>query len=218
MGLLGGSVSYTRFYVRGDAPSGNFRSRFEKAVAHDAFRPLAAEEEEDERVGWCSIRDPFVIELGRDDFLYADHVHLGLRIDRWRVPRNLFKAHYAIAERELMDAQGIHRLSRSQKEDLQVFVMRRLRKQTIPAMRHVELSWELGTGLVRIASTSKPVLAHAVIQFEKTFKLQIAEHGVLLGMERAGFDEARLEKLLALQPARLHAEDEPAKRGGKTEA
>mgnify|MGYP003402657794 CR=1 FL=1 len=42
MGLLGGSVSYTRFYVRGDAPSGNFRSRFEKAVAHDAFRPLAA--------------------------------------------------------------------------------------------------------------------------------------------------------------------------------
>ncbi len=217
MGLLGGSVSYTRFYVRGDAPSGNFRSRFEKAVAHDAFRPLAAEEEEDERVGWCSIRDPFVIELGRDDFLYADHVHLGLRIDRWRVPRNLFKAHYAIAERELMDAQGIHRLSRSQKEDLQVFVMRRLRKQTIPAMRHVELSWELGTGLVRIASTSKPVLQHATVQFEKTFKLQIAEHGVLLGMERAGFDEARLEKLLALQPARLHAEDEPAKRGGKTE-
>lgn len=217
MGLLGGSVSYTRFYVRGDAPSGNFRSRFEKAVAHDAFRPLAAEEEEDERVGWCSIRDPFVIELGRDDFLYADHVHLGLRIDRWRVPRNLFKAHYAIAERELMDTQGIHRLSRSQKEDLQVFVMRRLRKQTIPAMRHVELSWELGTGLVRIASTSKPVLAHAQIQFEKTFKLQIAENGVLLGMERAGFDEARLGKLLALQPARLHAEDEPAKRGGKAE-
>lgn len=217
MGLLGGSVSYTRFYVRGDAPSGNFRSRFEKAVAHDAFRPLAAEEEEDERVGWCSIRDPFVIELGRDDFLYADHVHLGLRIDRWRVPRNLFKAHYAIAERELMDTQGIHRLSRSQKEDLQVFVMRRLRKQTIPAMRHVELSWELGTGLVRIASTSKPVLAHAVIQFEKTFKLQIAEHGVLTGMERAGFDEARLGKLVALQPARLHAEDEPAKRGAKAE-
>ena len=103
MGLLGGSVSYTRFYVRGDAPSGNFRSRFEKAVAHDAFRPLAAEEEEDECVGWCSIRDPFVIELERDDFLYVDHVHLGLRIDRWRVPRNLFKAHYAIAERELMD-------------------------------------------------------------------------------------------------------------------
>ncbi|MBK6574819.1 MAG: hypothetical protein IPG17_01180 [Sandaracinaceae bacterium] len=217
MGLLGGSVSYTRFYVRGDAPSGNFRSRFEKAVAHDAFRPLAAEEEEDERVGWCSIRDPFVIELERDDFLYADHVHLGLRIDRWRVPRNLFKAHYAIAERELMDTQGIHRLSRSQKEDLQVFVMRRLRKQTIPAMRHVELSWELGTGLVRIASTSKPVLAHAVIQFEKTFKLQIAEHGVLTGMERAGFDEARLTKLVALQPARLHAEDEPAKRGAKAE-
>jgi len=217
MGLLGGSVSYTRFYVRGDAPSSNFRSRFEKAVAHDAFRPLAAEEEEDERVGWCSIRDPFVIELGRDDFLYADHVHLGLRIDRWRVPRNLFKAHYAIAERELMDTQGIHRLSRSQKEDLQVFVMRRLRKQTIPAMRHVELSWELGTGLVRIASTSKPVLAHAVIQFEKTFKLQVAEHGVLTGMERAGFDEARLGKLVALSPARLHAEDEPAKRGGKTE-
>jgi recombination associated protein RdgC len=149
--------------------------------------------------------------------LYADHVHLGLRIDRWRVPRNLFKAHYAIAERELMDTQGIHRLSRSQKEDLQVFVMRRLRKQTIPAMRHVELSWELGTGLVRIASTSKPVLAHAVIQFEKTFKLQIAEHGVLTGMERAGFDEARLTKLVALQPARLHAEDEPAKRGAKAE-
>ena len=217
MGLLGGSVSYTRFYVRGDAPSGNFRSRFEKAVAHDAFRPLAAEEEEDERVGWCSIRDPFVIELGRDDFLFADHVHLGLRIDRWRVPRNLFKAHYAIAERELMDTQGIHRLSRSQKEDLQVFVMRRLRKQTIPAMRHVELSWELGTGLVRIGSTSKPVLAHAVIQFEKTFKLQVAEHGVLTGMERAGFDEARLTKLVALQPARLHAEDEPAKRGAKAE-
>ena len=166
MGLLGGSVSYTRFYVRGDAPSGNFRSRFEKAVAHDAFRPLAAEEEEDERVGWCSIRDPFVIELERDDFLYADHVHLGLRIDRWRVPRNLFKAHYAIAERELMDTQGIHRLSRSQKEDLQVFVMRRLRKQTIPAMRHVELSWELGTGLVRRWTQA----GHAVIIGSRTLE------------------------------------------------
>ncbi|MCA9532851.1 MAG: hypothetical protein KC593_04200 [Myxococcales bacterium] len=215
MGLLGGSVSYTRFYVRGDAPSGNFRSRFEKAVAHEAFRPLTPEEEEDERVGWCSIRDPFVVELGREDFLYADHVHLGLRIDRWRVPRNLFKAHYAIAEREFMDQQGTSRLSRSQKEDLKVFVMRRLRKQTIPSMRHVELSWELQSGLVRIGSTSKPVLAHALVHFEKTFKLELAEHGVLLGMERMGFDEARLGKLVALSPARLHAEDEPATRGAK---
>ena len=207
MGLLGGSASYTRFYVRGDAPSGNFRSRFEKAVAHESFRPLAPEEEEDERVGWCSIRDPFVIDVSREDFLFADHVHIGLRIDRWRVPRNLFKAQYAIAEREFMDKQGTSRLSRSQKEDLKVFVMRHLRKQTIPSMRHVELSWELQSGLVRIGSTSKPVLAHALVHFEKTFKLELDEHGVLLGMRRMGFDDARLGKLAALLPARLHSDD-----------
>jgi hypothetical protein len=223
MGLLGGSVSYTRFYVRGDAPSGDFRSRFEQAVAHEAFRPLTPEEEEDERVGWCSIRDPFVTDVSREDFLYADHVHLGLRIDRWRVPRNLFKAHYAIAEREFMDQQGTSRLSRTQKEDLKVFVMRRLRKQTFPTMRHVELSWELDSGLVRIGSTSKPVLAHALVHFEKTFKLELDEHGVLLGMQRAGFDDKRLGKLLELSPARLHSDDTsdplagtmPAARGTK---
>lgn len=212
-GLLGGSVSYTRFYLRigrleaDDATSGDFGDRLERAVAHHTFRPLVAEEEEDERVGWCSVRDPFVLELDRNEFLYADHVHLGLRIDRWRVPRNIFKAQYAIASRELMDQQGIHRLSRAQKEDLQVFVMRRLRKQTIPVLRHVDLSWELATGLVRVASTSRTVLDHARLQFEKTFKVDLVEHGVFTAMHRAGLDDQALSQLVALQPARLHTQD-----------
>jgi hypothetical protein len=205
MGLLSGSASYTRFYVRGDAPSGNYRLEFEKAVAHECFRPLAPEDEEDERVGWCSVRDPFVTDVSGEDFLTSDHLHLGLRIDRWKVPRNLFKAHYAVAERELMDELGVGRLSRSQKEDLKVFVTRGLRKKTIPSMRHVEMSWDLASGQVRIFNTSKPVLMHALVHFEKTFKMELDEHCVFLGMEREGMDEDALERLLELEPARLHS-------------
>jgi hypothetical protein len=66
-------------------------------------------------------------------------------------------------------------------------------------------------------------LAHALVHFEKTFKLELDEHGVLLGMQRAGFDDKRLGKLLELSPARLHSDDTsdplagtmPAARGTK---
>ena len=64
---------------------------------------------------------------------------------------------------------------------------------------------------------------HALLHFEKTFKLELDEHGVLLGMQRAGFADSRLAKLVALSPARLHSDDPsdplegamPAARGTK---
>lgn len=187
MGALKGSISYAKFYVRGELPD-DFRDAFVENIRLRAFRPLVAEEEDESRVGWCSIEHPFDLDLDHNKIYFNSYLNLGLRIDRWAIPKPLFKAHFEEAERELLAKRGREKLGKKDKEDLKERVERRLRKQLIPTMKVIDLSWNLDTGVLRFWNQSNKVHEQLHAIFEDTFDLDLVPESpytaaVQLGME-----------------------------------
>ena len=105
MGLFKGALTYSKFHVRGELPE-HFADRFVESIRLRAFRPLTPSEDEDERVGWCSIHHPLDLELDHHKVFVNEYLNLGFRLDRWRIPSNLKKAHFAEAEAELLATLG----------------------------------------------------------------------------------------------------------------
>ncbi|MBC7174243.1 MAG: hypothetical protein H5U40_17495, partial [Polyangiaceae bacterium] len=62
MGAIRGSISFSKFHVRGELPD-DFRERFVEAIQLRAFRDLDPAEDLPSRTGWCSIEHPFDVDL-----------------------------------------------------------------------------------------------------------------------------------------------------------
>lgn len=205
MGALKGSITYSRFYVQGELPE-NFANGFTRRIKNRVFEPLTPDSEEPTNWGWCNIADPFDLELDQEKIFFNSYLNLGLRIDRWSIPGPLVKAHLAQATKLVLEKKGRERLSRAEKEELKVTVVRKLRKQLIPAMKVIDLSWNTESGVVRYWSRSKKSVELLHDFFEKTFGLKLLPHGPYSAASKAGFDPEQLDRLTTLKPAVFHAE------------
>ena len=172
MGVIKGSISYSRFFAWGELPE-KFQERFVRSVKTRAFEPLNPQEPDDERIGWCSVEDPFDTDLNHEAIFNNDYLNVALRIDTWRIPGPIFKAHFGEAEREYLERKGREKLSKREKDDLKALVTRRLRKQVLPAMKVIDLSWHLDSGIVRFWSSASKMHERLHEIFEKTFKLKL---------------------------------------------
>lgn len=200
MGATSGTVTCTKFYVRG-TPKRGFRDQFIAAAVHHAFTELRPEDEEEQRAGFCVFERPFDLDIRHDNAYFTHYLNLGLRIDRWRIPSSLFKAHYREAEQAHKDKLGIEKLSRRQKEDLKVMVTRKLRRKTIPMMRVYDLSWDLNAGVLRLWNTAAAVNELFEELFEKTFEHKLVRDGAYVCCEQREIGERELERLVQLTPA-----------------
>jgi len=202
MGLYRGTMSYARFFVRGDLPK-TYQDRFMEAIRLRVFRELDPAEEIDQRAGWAACDTPFELDLTYDKVFFNNYLNLGLRIDTWRIPRSLFKAAFQRAEREVLAQSGEQKLSRAKKKGLEAVLKSRLRRKVIPAMRVFDLSWSLEEGVVRFFSGSPKVQEQMAELFEKTFDLELVADGIYLGAEHAEVDAATLVRLPKLSPLEL---------------
>lgn len=204
MGAFNGSLTYTTFHVEGELEPG-FRERFLKEIQRKAFRPLTVEEEREEAIGWVAIDHPFDIELDYDKVFYNSYLNLSLRIDRWRIPSPLFKAFFTDAERQHLAETGKEKLSRREKEELKAVVTASLRRQIMPAMKTIDISWNLDTGVLKFWNQSERI--HEVFDdiFETTFALRLVQRTPYIVAAHAGFDEEQLDALSLLEPTPFHA-------------
>jgi len=204
LGALKGSISYSKFYVRGELPD-DFRDRFVERVGLRVFRPLVPEEDAGERAGWCSIAHPFDTELDHEKIFFNGYLNLGLRIDRWVIPSALFKAHFEQAAREHLEKRGREKLARREKEELKAMVEKRLRRQLMPAMKVIDLSWNLDTGVVRFWNQSAKV--HELLDelFKDTFQLDLVPHGPATAALDMGLSDAEIDLLQRVEPSTYHA-------------
>ncbi len=200
MGAITGSISYTRFHVIGDLPD-DFRERFMGRIQHLTFRPLTVDEEIEERTGWCSVEQPLDLELDEDKVLFNEYLNLGLRTDRWRIPSSLLKARLRDQERAFMEQTGREKLTRRDKDDVRFTVVKALRRQLLPTMRVVDMSWNLDTGILRFWSHSARSHEQLGELFEETFGLQLLADGVYPGARERGLAEPLLDRLPQLEPA-----------------
>jgi recombination associated protein RdgC len=187
---LKGSLSYTRLFVEGELPD-DFRSRFLRAIRLRALKPLEADDDALERSGWCAIGEPFELELTHDNVFYNEFINLGLRTDRWVIPGPLVRARLREAEAAYLDKKGRERLSKSERTELKELVLRKLRKQFVPAMRVVDFSWSLEEGLVRFFSQSARPIAAVSELFQKTFGLKLVPEAPYTLAARLGLDKAQ---------------------------
>jgi len=203
LGALKGSISFAKFYVRGDLPEG-FRDTFVERIQVRAFRPLGPEEEDDQRDGWCSIENPLDCALDHAKIYFNSYLNIGLRTDRWQIPGPLFKAHFAEAERAHLLKKGREKLGRREKEELTVTVSRMLRRQLIPVMKVVDLSWNLETGVVRFwnhAPRGHEALAEL---FADTFALELVPQSPYTAAAELGLSAQQARAFEDLKPTAFH--------------
>jgi len=207
LGAIKGSVSYTRFYVWGEL-EGAYQDRFLRSIKNRVFEPLVAQEPEEEHVGWVSMSDPFDVDLNRDKVFLNNFLNIAFRVDRWRLPKPVFDAHYAEAEKQQLEKKGRERLSRKEKEELRMFVAKRLRKQVIPSMKTVDLSWDLDTGIVRFWNNSSKMHERLFELFEKTFKLKIVPESPYANAIHVGISESNAMSLVNRELSAFHETDD----------
>jgi DNA recombination-dependent growth factor C len=204
LGALKGTLSYAKLYVRGALPEA-FRDTFVERIRYRAFQPLTVEEEAEQRTGWCSIENPLDCELDHPKVFFNSYLNLGLRTDRWVIPGPLLKAHLAEAEREHLQKRGREKLTRREKEEIRVTVSRRLRKQVLPVMSSIDLSWNLETGVVRFWNQSPRGLETLTELFEDTFQLGLVPDSPGTAAMALGMTDPHQRAFEMLTPTVFHA-------------
>ncbi len=174
MGVFKGSVSLTRFAVRGDVPK-RFATPFMQAIRLRKFTELSIDAEEDQSSGWCGAGAPLDLELQQQDVIRNAYIVLGMRVDRWRIPRPIFKAELEAATRAFRERTGREKINRADKDDLSVRVTRKLRKKVLPVMRCFDVCWNVDLGSVLLWSRSPRTKEDFRELFEQTFSLELDE-------------------------------------------
>lgn len=190
MPALRGSLTYSRFYIDGDVPE-DFREKYMRAIRLRAMKPLEPEDDDLDRSGWCKLGEPFEIELHYDDVFYNEHVALGFRTDRWRIPGPMLKARVREAEASYLEKKGREKMGRKERTELKETVARKLRKQTAPATRVVDLTWSMNDGLVRFFSHSDKAAGNMTELFHKTFGLRLIPESAYTLAGRLGLSKAQ---------------------------
>ncbi len=202
MGALAGSLTFTRFFVRGELPT-RFRDKFVESIRLRTFEPLTPESEDQEHVGWCAVGRVLDLELDHEKVFYNSYINLGLRMDRWRVPGALLRAHLAEAEQEALEKSGRDKLGKREKAELKARIITRLRKKLMPSMKVVDMSWNLDGGVVRFFNQSPRVHEQFMALFEKTFSLELTADSPYISAERLGLRDAELHALSGVDASTL---------------
>ena len=199
MPALKGSLTYSRHYVDGQVPD-DFRDKFVKAVRLRAMKPLEPDEEAAERSGWCRLGEPFEVDLGYEDVFYNEYLNLGFRTDKWVIPGPMLRAKMRDAEAAYLQKKGRERISRSERNELKQLVSKKLRKQLVPVMRVVDVSWSIDEGIVRFFSASPKQGALLAELFTKTFALKLVPETPYTLASRLGLTKAEDKAWEEIEP------------------
>lgn len=181
-------MSYARFFVQGALPEG-FREKYLEALALRAMRPLDPDEDAEERSGWCTLSDPYQLELTHERVYYNNFLNLGFRSDRWAIPVPVLKTKLREAETLYLAQKNRERLAKREREELKQLVTRKLRKQFVPTVRVVDFSWSLEENLVRFYSHAARNIAAMADLFAQTFGLELTIEAPYTLAARLGLSE-----------------------------
>lgn len=175
MGVFNGSISVTKFFVEGELPTKQLSQTFLKNIHLRRFTELTIDGEEEETSGWCVAGNGLDLELAHQQVFLNSFVVLGLRVDRWRIPRPLFKAQFAEAAAEHLSRTGKDKLSKRDKDEIKFRVNRKLRKKVIPSMRVFDVCWDLNRAEVLFWCRATRTIDDLCVLFERTFSLTLRE-------------------------------------------
>lgn len=173
MPALDGSISFARFYVEGDAPSGK---QLQASLCGHAFKPLRADEGEDRAEGWVELEDPDQTAFAPERMLFDGVLIIRHRTDRLQVPAPLLKRRLEEWARAYTRDNG-RPPPRGVKKEQKELLHQQLRRQAFPQSKTVDISWRLDTGELWIWATSRKQIDELIAQLEDTFGLHLSPRG-----------------------------------------
>lgn len=205
MGLAEGGISYCTYYVDGELPE-DYRQLYVQRIGMHGFEKLTPEAEADSTSGWVPIDDIVGQTFQTGNVFLNQYLVLALRIDKWAIPPLLVKAALKNAERGIKEEQGREHLSRMERGELLDRERARLKRRTLPAVRVVDLCWNLDTNEMRFASASRPVNELFSDLFEKTFGMRLLPANPYISALQCGLPDDLVGRLADVEPAPLLGE------------
>ena len=211
MGAQSGSLGHLR--LRADIELGErWHQQFSRSVRARAFQPLEVSSESEESEGWCVMGRPFDLELGSESIWTDRLIHLGYRVDKWRLPSTSFRAKLDEGFAAYKEKMGRPRLSQKEKEQVKFQVTMAMRKKLIPSLAFADMTWDLDTGIVRFFSRSNKMVEGFSALFEKTFGVEPVLLSPYSLARELGFSQEQLEDLANSTPLNLKYAGENAER------
>lgn len=202
MPALRGTLTYSRFFVEGEGHDTD-PDRLLDAIRLRVHKPLEPVEDDLERTGWAAVGDPYELDLTYDRVFYNQYVNLSVRTDRWVFPGAVVRARLRDAEAAYLAKKGRERLSKREKGELKLLVLRKLRRELSPAVRAVDLSWDRNAGIVRFFAHAPAAIARMNELFARTFALRLVPEAPYTLAARIGLSKAGEAAWQALEPTHL---------------
>jgi len=171
MGIIKGSVTLSRYRVKGEPPS-DFKDFIDSRIRKFAFREIENSSEE-ESIGWVSVHDYMDTSFAYAAYALDPFVALGLRIDKRQISGSLLKKYHRL-ELKKAHARGEGRkLSRMEREELKEKARLDLLTRIPPTTRSYELVWDTASGQVWLGASARSVREVAEDLFKRTFELDL---------------------------------------------
>jgi len=196
-----GRLTARTFNVLGRKPEPPVSAILESLEAH-AFSGF--EDEEHRSSGWVSIGHILDMDFSKERNVRGPFVVFGLRVDKRRVPSQLFKAKVAQEIDAALAVQG--RVPPRERRDIRQRIKEELLEQVLPSSSATGIVWHRSAHLLHIMSSSRAIIENAAELFDRCFELSLECRGPgFLGLELARAAGAG-EAFAALAETQLYAD------------
>lgn len=114
MAFVSGPVSYQRFFLSSRL-AGHLTEAMHNAITARAFGRSGVLSD-DTQIGWIGPRHVLDTEISGEDIAFGSFLHLGLRVDRLRIPSNILKAYIRQEEDAVKANTGREFLSKGERK------------------------------------------------------------------------------------------------------
>jgi hypothetical protein len=175
MGFSSGTVSFRRFAVIGASPKSIDQDLLDKLEANALRENDISAVEED--YGWSGGRHVLDGAFNFENNVFADAIHVALRIDTNKVPAELKKAYQIMEEEAAAQSNPSGFISRNQKRDAREIARRRIeedvRSGKFRRSKLLPVLWDV-PGATVYCSASAAAAEKLMELFQRTFELELA--------------------------------------------
>jgi hypothetical protein len=174
MGLLKGSVTFSRYRIVGALPD-HFPEFFNERIRRDAFQTVWRTTDE-KAAGWTSVENGLDTDFPYASYAQGRYMLFSLRIDRKSVAPSLLRLRILEAERKQLAESGQKKLYREQREAIRESVRLELLGKTLPVPSFHEICWSVPDHVLIFCCLSDKVVGELQELFKESFSLGLAPH------------------------------------------
>ncbi len=171
MGLSSGTLTFSRFSVKGDLPP-RFPEFVNDRIRRFCFAGLDRSTEE-RTLGWTSLDDVLDTDFSHANYALGDLLVFSLRIDRKTVPPSLLRIRTLALQNARLAETGRKRLSREEKEAIREQVRIEILRASLPVPSFFDVCWSPTDRILYFASLNPKVMQDFQDLFHECFSLTL---------------------------------------------